>query len=191
MKILLTILNVFFRVHCVFNCLQSTTQAFFHFGFLMHWRWSSAKKSRRNRSRTANINQYTQFMTNYNKHITVLTCVEGVCHHLWLHHPLTGASPFLNYYNSFQVSTPLSWDKNRGRLQLRFKNHGVHTLRLRKNQKKIYFTHRKRKQYSPVYLCFNNVLASKHYRLRDSRLVECMDCDCKRFYFTFFAFRGL
>ena len=63
----------------------------------------------------------------------------------------------------------------------------AHTRGLRKNQKKIYFTHRNRKQYPLGYLCFNNVLASKHYRLRDSRLAKCMDCDCKRFYLTFFA----
>ena len=48
------------------------------------------------------------------------------------------------------------------------------TLRLRKNQKKIYSTHNKENNI--------NVLTRKHYRLRDSRLAECMDCDCKRFY---------
>ena len=37
-------------------------------------------QSRRNRPRTANVNQYA--VTNYNKRITVLIRVEGVCRHL-------------------------------------------------------------------------------------------------------------
>ena len=37
-------------------------------------------ESRRNRPRTANVNQYA--VTNYNKRITVLIRVEGVCRHL-------------------------------------------------------------------------------------------------------------
>ena len=36
------------------------------------------------------------------KRMTVLIRVEGVRHHLWLHYPLTSASPFPNYYNLFQ-----------------------------------------------------------------------------------------
>ena len=41
-----------------------------------------ASESRRNRPRTANLNQCAQFMTNYNKRITVLIRLEVVCRHL-------------------------------------------------------------------------------------------------------------
>ena len=41
-----------------------------------------ASESRRNRPRTANVNQYAQFMTNYNKRKTVLIRVEAVYGHL-------------------------------------------------------------------------------------------------------------
>ena len=44
----------------------------------------------RSQEETVNVNQYAQYSGHtryYNKRITVLICVEGICHHLWLHYP--------------------------------------------------------------------------------------------------------
>ena len=59
--------------------------------------------------------------------ITTKVYVEGVCRHLWLHYPSTSASSFLNYYNSFQLSTPTPSEKYE-QLDVDFKESGSHSL---------------------------------------------------------------
>ena len=134
------ILNAFFCVYCrVFLQLPSINNTNLScFSFLTQWRWRYATDSRRNRPRTANVNQYAQFMPIilHQMYIVLIIGVEGVCH-IWLHYPWTSAGPFLNCYNSFQFSTNTNFIEKYEWLDVDFEETGSQSLLVIKANKKF------------------------------------------------------